>query len=305
MAHPHNESRDHKVQKRRVGHILKHYASGGAVHHEDEGADKKLIKRTVKKTALKMDGGKPKHRADKMKRARGGRTKHKGTTVNIVMPQGGMHPGAGAPMPGGAPMMPPPHPMAPPMPPAGAMPPPGGPPGMGMPPGGPPMMPPRKQGGRVKRAIGGFAGQTAMPQGMPAPMPTPMPTGSAGVNPASTARPMAGFGGGQMMPPVNPAASSMATMPTTQNRMFAKGGAVKDGPAWKEGLRNGTQVQHDDGKKDGKDIGRGRVVTFRTGGKVEAPEGVAPATKLPGGSGGARARLAKEKRAERGYAKVH
>ena len=85
---------------------------------------------------------------------------------------------------------------------------------------------------------------------------------------------------------------------------YAKGGAVKSGPAWEEGLKNGTQVQHDDGKSDGKNIGRGRVVTFWAGGKVEAPKGVAPATKLPGGAGGARGRLAKEHRAERDYAKA-
>ena len=79
------------------------------------------------------------------------------------------------------------------------------------------------------------------------------------------------------------------------------GGAVKDGPTWKEGLRDGTPVQHLPGKLDTKDIGRKRVVTFKaggavgqprtvkflaSGGKVEAPQGVDKATKLPGGSGG-------------------
>ena len=96
-------------------------------------------------------------------RARGGRTKAKGTHVNVIVaPQGG---GAGAPMPppvlpvGGPPPMagmPPKPPMmppggAPPM--GGAMPPPGllGAPGApgGMPPG---IMPPRATGGRVTHA---------------------------------------------------------------------------------------------------------------------------------------------------------
>ena len=123
--------------------------------------------------------------------------------------------------------------------------------------------------------------------------------------------------------------------------MRAKGGRVKDGPAWEEGLKAGTQVSHTDGKSDGKNIGRGRVVTFRAGGgvgqtsgtagpgmpynptykrtkepiasdevkramggKVEAPKGVEKASKLPGGAGGGEARLAKQHRAERDYAKA-
>lgn len=90
----------------------------------------------------------------------------------------------------------------------------------------------------------------------------------------------------------------------TGGRAYASGGRVADGPAYKEGLKNGTQVTHSPGKNDGKDIGRGRVVTFWAGGKVESPKGVAKATKLPGGSGGGEARLVKEKRAARDYAKA-
>lgn len=270
MAHPHHEHRQSKVEHRRVAEMIKGYASGGGVH-SDEKADIKLIKSKVKKTALKMSGEHPKHRADK--RARGGRTKmKKGTTVNIINSPG--HALGGAPMvpPGGAaPAMPPHPPMAPP-----AMPP------------GPPM--------------GGAPG------GMP-----PMPPGGP-------------------MPP-------RPGMPPPGMPMRAKGGRVKDGPAWEEGLKSGTQVQHSDGKSDGKNIGRGKVVTFRTGGsvgqtpgtagpgvpykptyartkepiaadevkratggKVESPKGVAKATMLPGGSGGGEARLTKEKRARRDYA---
>jgi hypothetical protein len=98
-------------------------------------------------------------------RARGGRTKHKGTHVNVIVaPQGGAAP-AGPPMPplGANPaMMPPKPPMAPPgaagpmgMPPGGPMA--GGPammpPGMGAPGGLPPgIMPPRARGGKIEHA---------------------------------------------------------------------------------------------------------------------------------------------------------
>lgn len=279
MSHPYHEHRQSKKEHSRVGHITKGYASGGAIpnDHPDEKADIKLIKAKVKKTSLKAEGGKVKHRADK--RARGGRTnKKKGMTVNIINSPGhamGGAPMAGGPMPPGGAMPMPPHP------PMGAAPPPGS--------GAPPMPP----------------GASPMPPGG-----SPMPP-----------RP------GMMPPP--------GAMP-----MRAAGGRVKDGPAWNTGLKAGTQVQHSDGKTDGKNIGRGKVVTFRTGGgvgqtsgtagpgmsytptykrtkepmasdvkrahggKIEAPEGVEPATKLPGGSGGARARLAKEHRAERDYAKA-
>src|ERR1700677_4216901 len=154
MAHPFNEHRDHKVQKKRVADRMKGYAAGGLVH-PDEAADKKLIKRTVKKSAMRMDGGAVKHRMDR--RARGGRTKSKGkgTVVNVINTPGG-HALGGAPGMGGAmpppamppaagPGAPPPGMMAgrPPMPAPGAMPP------GGMPPGMPPQMPPRAKGGKA------------------------------------------------------------------------------------------------------------------------------------------------------------
>lgn len=227
MSHPHHEHRQHKVERERVKHITKGYAHGGAVH-ADEKADMKLIKHSVKKSALKAHGDKPKHRADK--RARGGRTKKKGTTVNIIN-------APSHPQPGMPPMMPHP-PMAP-------------------PPGPPPAMPPAAAPPMAPRPM-------APPPGMP---------------------------------------------------MRASGGRVKSGPTYKEGIKNGTQVEHMPGKLDGKDVGRRKPVTYKTGGavkprlvsfyayggKVESPKGVAPATKLPGGSGGGEGRLAKERRAERDY----
>lgn len=228
--HPHHEHRAHKVEHRRVGHITRGYASGGAVHrHDDAAEDKKLIKKVLKERDAQAVSGRPaKERADRPHRAKGGRVgKHKGTNVNVIV-AGGAHPGMAPPpaMAAGAPAsMPPPRPPMPPM-----APPPGGPPmaGPGMP---PPGMPPRHAGGRT----------------------------------------------------------------------YARGGGIKSGPTWEEGKKNGTPVQHTNNKGDGKNIGRGRVVTFRTGGAVEGPRTGGMGPKLPGGAGGGEARLAKEKRAERSY----
>lgn len=244
--HPHHEHRQHKVERSRAKEMTRGYASGGRIpepHHPDEKADVGLVKKMVKKTSLKVDGAKPKHRADRMQRAKGGRTNKKGTNVTVVVaPQG--QGGGARPMPV---PMPPPGAAAPPMaapPPRPPMPPPG--PGM-MPPGAmPPGMPPRRHGGRT----------------------------------------------------------------------YATGGAVKDGPTWKEGVRNGTQVTHRPGKNDLADIGRGKPITYATGGQVsgrklvsfyasggpvEARQGIEPDTRLPGGSGGGEARLVKEKRARKDY----
>lgn len=231
MAHPHNEHRAHRVEKSRVAHITKGYATGGAV--AASGIRPKARRAnggSVKTAGLTMAGEGTKHRADK--RARGGKIKgKKGTTINIINTPG--HALSGAP-----PVAPalPPRPPAAPM--AGGAPAPGG--AMAPPPGAPPM-PIRRRGGVAR----------------------------------------------------------------------ASGGSVKSGPAWEEGVRNGTPPKNSPGKNDGKNIGRGRVVTFKAGGrivafragggKVESPEGIAKATRLPGGSGGARARLAKEKRVERDF----
>lgn len=168
--------------------------------------------------------------------------------------------------------------------------------------------PRRARGGKVKKHGKVNVNVVVAPQqhGAPSPGLAPM----AGPPPAAVPMrpPMAGPPG---MPPGGP---PMPPPGIRRNggRAYGKGGAVKPGPAWNEGLKSGTQVQHSPNKSDGKDIGRGRVVTFwaggsvkrKTGGKVESPQGVAPATRLPGGSGGGEARLAKERRAARDYARA-
>lgn len=246
MAHPMNEFRQSKVEKSRVGHITKGYASGGAVH-SDEKQDRKLIRKMVGE--MVPEGERSKHRADRPKRAKGGRVKGNGKTIINVITGG--HPATGTPPP------------APPMPPmgvasAGAMPPPR--PPMTLPPsagpGMPPPMPMRARGGRVEvsEANSSMPGQTS-----DAPLETP------------------------------------------------RGGGTK---VFNESRRDGTHVSNTPGKNDisERNLDRPRVVTFKTGGgvksfkvggRVESPEGVAKASKLPGGAGGGEARLTKAHRQAR------
>jgi hypothetical protein len=235
--HPHNAHRAHKVEHRRVAHITKGYASGGAVHG-DADADMKLIKSNVKNAATSLMGGhKPKHRADRPQRAKGGRVEkerhtkddlqpfegapddrrakggrvHKGgkTVINIV----NAHPaGAGAGPPGGA---------------------------------APPMLPPRS------------------------PLPVAAPPAVSSMPP----RPPVAAGAGPMIGPRQDG-----------GRTYASGGRVKDGPAYQEGLR-ARPVDHAPGKQDTKDIGRGKVVTYAKGGRIErARGGAVEHAKMAGGN---------------------
>ena len=88
---------------------------------------------------------------------------------------------------------------------------------------------------------------------------------------------------------------------------------------FEEGKRQGTQVTHDPGKNDLKDLHRPRVVTFKSGGAVKsfmARDGrkcratggpiYSPAKgdmgpDLPGGAAGGEARLKQASRAKRNY----
>lgn len=231
MSHPYQEHRAHKHDKARAHHLVRHYASGGAVHsevgehEEDVREDKAMIKGALHKhekklhkgeplTPLKhgghVDGKKPKHHLGKRAhRARGGRTRHKGKTV-INIHAGGPH------ALGGAPPMPVPMP-GPAVPPPAALPPPGPPPGLGGPPPGlgagpppglrPPMPPMRARGGKVP---GGVRDQ----------------------------------GPGDKMPE-NP-------------------------PGWTESAKHKTPVQHLEAKGTEKsNLGRGKPVTYAHGGKVK------------------------------------
>jgi len=194
--------------------------------------------------------------------------------------------------------------------------------------------PHRAKGGRVKKGnaktiinviTGGHPAGGAVPPGPPMAPPGP-PMGIAGPPPGGMPPPPMAAKPPMPMPP--PGAGGPPGMP-----MRASGGRVQTPtgsgvspinnsskktsgtPVFNASTRSGTQVSDGDGnnKDDSKDMNRGRVVTFASGGKVksfyakggrvESPDGVAKASMLPGGSGGGKARLAKEHRAERNYAR--
>lgn len=317
MAHPHNEYRQSVVEKRRAHEMTRGYAKGGAVH-ADEREDKAMIKNMVKKTSLKADGGRVKARADRPARKKGGRVNHKGTTVNVITghpgaPMAGL--GGMAPPPGPVPMGPPPMaiPPRPMMPPPGAMPP------------GAPMMPPHKtggrvykNGGRVKRAMGGQIGYGSA-MGSP---PMAPPSGGIGMAAPPMTAPMTappGIGSPAIDPPMAPPSGVMgappmqtANLPPGLSGAFKRGGRVGvnvGSKVYEQSVKAGTHVSHDPGKNDFKDMNRPRVVTYKKGGAVKrasggpiyAPEKGGMGPKFSGGAGGGRARIEKEERADKRY----
>jgi len=307
MAHPMNHVRQSKIEHSRVGHITRGYKSGGAVKHSDEKQDRKLVKSMIDK-AIHPEGAKSKHRMDRPHRAKGGRVgKKKGNAATIVNVITGGHPAGGAVPPG-----PPPPPMGIAGPPPGGMAPPpmAAKPPMPMPPpgaGGPSGMPMRAKGGRVGRSEGGRLPSPAqiVATNRSRPVPTTKETRDAmDAIGKAVQGPMGRAKGGRVQTP-----TGTGVAPINNSSKKTSGSSV-----FNASTRNGTQVSDGDGnnKDDSKNIGRGRVVTFASGGKVkrfyasggkvESPEGVSKASMLPGGSGGGKGRLAKERRAERVYA---
>lgn len=149
MSHPMNKFRQSSVERSRVGALTSGYKGGGSVK-ANHNSDKHLIKKMVGKDLGEIGGVKAAMRADRPRRASGGKVGKKATTVVNVITGGSQQPPAAPPMPPPPPMMPPP----PPGPPEGAM---GPPPGAGGPPmpGPPPGMPMRARGGKVGAGSGG------------------------------------------------------------------------------------------------------------------------------------------------------
>lgn len=165
---------------------------------------------------------------------------------------------------------------------------------------------------------GGEGAPGGPPPGIGAAAPTPVPPPRPPMPPPGIAGPGMPPGG---MPPGGP-----PMMPHASGGRVgrAKGGRVTDGPAWKEGLKNGTKVQHSSDKATEQANGAHmkadrKKYNYKTGGSVkgvsvdEKPpikvgemglsgtkEGSSPFPKMKHGTGGGMGRLEKEKKAVRG-----
>ena len=291
MPHPHADIRQNKVEHSRVAHITRGYATGGAVKSDATAPKLARASGGAVNTPV-ISGAGVKARQDRPGRARGGRAPQRSkTNVNVIIaPQGAPQAGV-APSPAMA---------APPMPKPPMMPPPGPPMGAGPMPGGPMPMPPRSQGGRtyasggrVKRAAGGIV--DVLPKGaVTAAAKRKLGHELGGAGSALRDQKSPSEWRGKMRDEMDRAESISDAVPRKN------GGAVKSGPAWEGGRKEGTQVTHSPGKGDLKDMNRGRVITYKTGGRVGSENGpMGP--KFDGGAGGGTARLQKESRAERKY----
>jgi hypothetical protein len=263
MGHPYAEHRQTKKEHSRVGHITKGYKSGGAVHGAKAIGKKSLSLHKQEHAELHAEGDKSKHRMDRPKRAKGGKVKGKHNEKTVINVISGGHPAGGA-IPSGPPMAPPGPPMG--IAPAAAMPPPMVakppmmPPGAGAPPPGPPM-PMRAKGGKVRHREDG--GRTRL-AGDVVDFPITMQE--------SDARRVSGMK--NPAPSRGPAPSPLKGPGAAANGgriERAKGGKVTKGTkVFEEGQRNGTPVQHMRGKGDLEQMGRGKQVTFESGGRVRS-----------------------------------
>ncbi len=121
------------------------------------------------------------------------------------------------------------------------------------------------KGATVNVIVSPGAGNTPNPlmaAGMPPPPPIGMPAPPPGPPPIPPGLPPGGPPPGMGMGPP-PGIRSQG------GRAYAKGGAVTSGPAWAEGKAAGTKVTHGPGKNDGKDLGRGKPITYASGGPVK------------------------------------
>jgi hypothetical protein len=163
--------------------------------------------------------------------------------------------------------------------------------------------PGRASGGRVKQPT--TVNVIVAPSGQQPPASLP-PPGVAG--PAPIARPMPSPAMGAPIPPGMPPGPGGPMPPmgprAAGGRTYASGGAVKPGPAFEEGKRLGTQVTHSPNKSDGKDIGRKRVITYKTGGAVTSKATGQHGPKYAGGAGGGEARIQKAARAKKTFKKA-
>lgn len=149
-----------------------------------------------------------------------------------------------------------------------------------------------KSGGRAKGKTNiNINVMPAAPDAGPA-MPPTLPPGLAalGAAPKPPMAPPPGPPMGGPPPGMPPGGGAPMMAHKVGGRAYKNGGSVKDGPAWKEGLRNGTKVQHA-GQNDKKDINRPPVITRKDGGRMFS-EGV-KMKDIKNAAGGGKGRLQK------------
>jgi hypothetical protein len=157
--------------------------------------------------------------------------------------------------------------------------------------------PMRAAGGKVSKK-GGTTIVNVITGGDKTPAPPPMPMPPPGAMPPA---PPPGAAPGPMAGGPPPPGLAGAGGPPPGMPMRARGGGVKS-----IGMKVGTPVQHDPGKKpaDHRTVtfkAKGGVVSFRASGggvvgKGGTPGTAAKVTDLPGGAGGGKARLAKPRK---------
>ena len=290
MAHPYSEHRQHHHEKERVSHLCGGgYAKGGKVHG-DEAEDKKFMKKELKASAFKDGGKKPKARADRPHRAKGGRVKHKGgkTNVNVIVaPSGGPKPpvaGLGpAPAPAPAPAAPPPMAAKPPMP---------------MAPGAAPM-PMRKRGGGVHSKQHDTKEPVRHHKGGKGPV-----EAHNKLLPAATTNTLAGPSTDKRGTEKNAAqdAKREVLVRARGGRASENGGMNGADKQGRTGIGFRLPVQHSGNKDDTQNIGRKKPITYATGGPVYADgrEGRGMGPDMDGaGARGGKARILKAERASR------
>lgn len=303
MAHPHAAHRQSKVERSRVGHITRGYASGGAVGTGETAKEKSIAKKVFKvRDAQAVEGGSVKERMDRPGRKAGGRVQKRadGGEVRPISVSGGGNKryvqkdgkwfehdnfGPVGPMPAGW-----------------------SPPGRAR--GG---RAPKKAATNVNVIVAPSGGHNATPPSLPmagvaAPgaVPPPMPP-----RPLSPGMPGMAGPPGAALPPPGMAPPGMPPR-SSGGRTYKTGGRVKSdagvasGRAWEEGKRNGTQMQNNpSGKNDQGDVNRPRPITYKTGGAIYSASKGQMGPKFDGGAGGGTARKEKETRAAKNYAKAH
>lgn len=138
----------------------------------------------------------------------------------------------------------------------------------------------RAKGGKTHINVNVMPQNPMQPQRIPVPVPAqspPIPPG-AGAMPPGLAVPPGGAPPSLARPP-------MPGMMPPGMPMRKRGGRIADGPAWAEGNRNGTKVQHLPGKDLSDNLKKPYPITRASGGRAEFGEKIKTAAMVRRSSG--------------------